>query len=47
MVACPPRGSLRGYLVQDDSLCPDEMEQIESHVEFCAALPGDPRPHGR
>ena len=36
MVACPPRGELRGYLIQDGSLGPDEMEQIESHVEFCA-----------
>ena len=35
-----PRGrlsssqSIRGYLVQDGSLGSDEMEQIESHVEF-------------
>ena len=36
MVACPPRGALRGYLVQDGSLGSDEMEQIESHVGFCA-----------
>jgi serine/threonine protein kinase len=36
MVACPPRKTLRGYLIQDDSLKPDEMERIEAHVEFCA-----------
>ena len=35
MVACPPREELREYLVQDGSLGPDQMEQIESHVEFC------------
>jgi serine/threonine protein kinase len=37
MVACPERAELRGYLVQDGSLGPDRMEQIESHVESCAA----------
>ena len=37
MVACPPRAELRGYLVQDGSLGPEQMEQIESHVEFCAS----------
>ena len=36
MVACPPSGKLRGYLTQDGSLGPDELEQIELHVEFCA-----------
>src|SRR5437763_15106465 len=36
MVACPPRGDLRGYLIQDGSLGPVEMEQIESHVDLCA-----------
>jgi serine/threonine protein kinase len=35
MVACPARGELRGYVVQDGSLGPDEMDQIEHHVEFC------------
>ena len=40
MVACPPRGDLRRYLIQDGSIGPDEMEQIESHVELF--LIGDP-----
>jgi serine/threonine protein kinase len=35
MVACPPRDNLRGYVVQDESLGPDQIEQIESHIEFC------------
>ena len=35
MADCPPRGELRGYLVQDGSLEPDRMELIEGHVEFC------------
>ena len=35
MGACPPRQELRGYLIQDGSLGPDQMEQVESHVEFC------------
>ena len=37
MVACPPRRELRGYLIQDESLGPDQIEQIESHVEQCAS----------
>ena len=36
MVACPPRRELRGYVSQDGSLGPDQMEQIESHVEECS-----------
>jgi serine/threonine protein kinase len=36
MVACPARGELRGYLIQDGSLGSEEMEQIEWHVEWCA-----------
>ena len=36
MVACPPRKELRGYLTQDGSLGPEQMEHVESHVEFCA-----------
>ena len=36
MADCPGRGELRGYLIQDGSLGPEQTEQIESHVEWCA-----------
>ena len=36
MAACPPRGELRGYVTQDGSLRPDQMDEIELHVEWCA-----------
>ncbi len=35
MVACPARAELRLYLVQDDSLGPEQIEGIEAHVETC------------
>ena len=35
MVACPPRAELRRYLIQDESLGPEQIERIESHVETC------------
>jgi serine/threonine protein kinase len=35
MVACPAREELRQYLIQDDSLRPEQVERIVAHVETC------------
>ena len=35
MVACPARAELRRYLIQDDSLSPEQIERIVEHVETC------------
>ncbi len=35
MVACPAREELRRYLIQDDSLSPEQIERIVDHVETC------------
>ena len=35
MVACPPARELRRYLIQDESLGPEQIERIEAHVETC------------
>jgi serine/threonine protein kinase len=35
MIACPARAQLHHYLLQDDSLSPDQLERIADHVETC------------
>jgi serine/threonine protein kinase len=35
MVACPARAELRRYLIQDDSLSPEQIERIVDHIEIC------------
>jgi serine/threonine protein kinase len=35
MVACPAREELRQYLIQHDSLRPEQIERIVAHVETC------------
>ena len=35
MVACPARAELHRYLIQDDSLSPEQIEWIVEHVETC------------
>jgi len=35
MVACPARAQLHQYLIQDDSLSPEQIERIVEHVERC------------
>ena len=35
MVACPARAELHRYLIQDDSLSPEQIERIVEHVETC------------
>ena len=53
MVACPARAELHQYLIQDDSLSPEQIERIVEHVEICPAcqelldgLTGDEEPPG-
>ena len=35
MAACPARAQLHQYLIQDDSLSPEQVEWIVEHVETC------------
>jgi serine/threonine protein kinase len=35
MIACPDRAQLHRYLIQDDSLTPEQIEWIVDHVETC------------
>ena len=35
MIACPARAQLHQYLIQDDSLSPEQVEWIADHVETC------------
>ena len=35
MIACPARAQLHQYLIQDDSLTPEQVEWIADHVETC------------
>ena len=37
MVACPARAELHRYLIQDDSLSPEQIERIVEHIESCPA----------
>jgi len=37
MVGCPSRAELRQYVTRDNSLGPDQVAQLESHIEECAA----------
>jgi serine/threonine protein kinase len=37
MSACPARAQLQQYLIQDDSLTPEQIECIADHVEACAS----------
>src|SRR6516165_5075648 len=37
MIACPARAQLQQYLIQDDSLTPDQVAWIADHVETCVS----------